>query len=184
MRESIRVVKLRVSLLCFYLSIYLYLGTSSIYERNKSGKTKVLFTLFLSIYLYLGTSFIYERKHKSGKTKGLFTLFAPESIRAMGPTTEPLYVVVSLVLLLANLLYDFYYGLLFNRKLYPYYYFLPLNISYLVCWSVTKATVDIKKVLCFTLLIISPSFAFYDLKQHLLMYKSLFYNTFNLNNLT
>jgi hypothetical protein len=42
-----------------------------------------------------GTTFHYERKYKSGKARGPLTIFAPESIRALGPITESLYIVVS-----------------------------------------------------------------------------------------
>ena len=42
-----------------------------------------------------GTTFHYERKYKNTKARGPLTLFAPESIRALGPTTESLYIVVS-----------------------------------------------------------------------------------------
>ena len=41
-----------------------------------------------------GTTFHYERKYKNSKAKGPLTLFAPENIRALGPTTCSLYVVV------------------------------------------------------------------------------------------
>ena len=43
-----------------------------------------------------GTTFHYERKYKNSKAKGPLTLFAPENIRALGPTTCSLYVVVSI----------------------------------------------------------------------------------------
>ena len=43
-----------------------------------------------------GTKIHYERKVKGrGKKARLMTMFAPEQIRMLGPTTEPLYVVVS-----------------------------------------------------------------------------------------
>ena len=41
-----------------------------------------------------GTTFHYERKYKNSKARGPLTLFAPESIRALGPTTEALFIVV------------------------------------------------------------------------------------------
>lgn len=41
-----------------------------------------------------GTTFHYERKYKNTKARGPLTLFAPESIRALGPTTESLYIVI------------------------------------------------------------------------------------------
>ena len=43
-----------------------------------------------------GTTFHYERKYKNSKARGPLTLFAPESIRALGPTTEALFIVVSI----------------------------------------------------------------------------------------
>ena len=43
-----------------------------------------------------GTTFHYERKYKNTAAKGPLTLFAPDSIRALGPTTCSLFVVVSL----------------------------------------------------------------------------------------
>ena len=45
--------------------------------------------------LFTGTTFHYERKYKNSKARGPLTLFAPESIRALGPTTEALFIVVS-----------------------------------------------------------------------------------------
>ena len=42
-----------------------------------------------------GTTFHYERKYKNTAAKGPLTLFAPESVRALGPTTCSLFVVVS-----------------------------------------------------------------------------------------
>ena len=42
-----------------------------------------------------GTTFHYERKYKNKVAKGPLTLFAPESVRALGPTTCSLFVVVS-----------------------------------------------------------------------------------------
>merc|ERR1719400_1270707 len=41
-----------------------------------------------------GTTFHYERKYKNTAAKGPLTLFAPESIRALGPTTCSLFVVL------------------------------------------------------------------------------------------
>ena len=41
-----------------------------------------------------GTTFHYERKYKNSKARGPLTLFAPENIRALGPTTESLYIVI------------------------------------------------------------------------------------------
>ena len=66
-----------------------------------------------------GTTFHYERKYKNSKAKGPLTLFAPENIRALGPTTCSLYVVVSISadhFKLFNLIY-FCYNLLF--RCYP-----------------------------------------------------------------
>ena len=48
-----------------------------------------------------GTTFHYERKYKNKAAKGPLTLFAPESVRALGPTTCSLFVVVSAVWLLS-----------------------------------------------------------------------------------
>ena len=42
-----------------------------------------------------GTTFHYERKYKNTAAKGPLTLFAPESVRALGPTTCSLFLVVS-----------------------------------------------------------------------------------------
>ena len=44
-----------------------------------------------------GTTFHYERKYKNTAAKGPLTLFAPESVRALGPTTCSLFVVVSVI---------------------------------------------------------------------------------------
>ena len=52
-----------------------------------------------SIYSIPGTTFHYERKYKNSKARGPLTLFAPESIRALGPTTEALFIVVSIVII-------------------------------------------------------------------------------------
>ena len=48
---------------------------------------------------FTGTTFHYERKYKNSKARGPLTLFAPESIRALGPTTEALFIVVSIVII-------------------------------------------------------------------------------------
>jgi hypothetical protein len=45
-----------------------------------------------------GTVFRYERKIRPGMKKGrakLLSMFAPEELTALGPTKEPLYLVVS-----------------------------------------------------------------------------------------
>ena len=52
-----------------------------------------------SIFSIPGTTFHYERKYKNSKARGPLTLFAPESIRALGPTTEALFIVVSIVII-------------------------------------------------------------------------------------
>ena len=59
---------------------------------------------FAGRYEAAGTTFYYERKHKgkrgeppkglSRKASRLMSMFAPEQIRALGPTTEQLYVVM------------------------------------------------------------------------------------------
>ena len=55
---------------------------------------------FPNDYEVAGTVAHYERKIKGssgGKRGRLLTMFAPEQIRMLGPTTEPLYIVVSTV---------------------------------------------------------------------------------------
>ena len=49
-----------------------------------------------------GTTFHYERKYKNSKAKGPLTLFAPESVRALGPTTCSLFIVVCLDFVIKN----------------------------------------------------------------------------------
>ena len=50
-----------------------------------------------------GTTFHYEKKYRNTKAKGPMNFFAPESIRALGPTTESIYIVVSYYMILHNL---------------------------------------------------------------------------------
>ena len=51
-----------------------------------------------------GTTFHYERKYKNTAAKGPLTLFAPESVRALGPTTCSLFIVVSVSVYLLTVL--------------------------------------------------------------------------------
>ena len=76
-----------------------YIGVSLMHEKHTifSGFYVTLFKIYdhpqkMDI---CGSTFHYERKYKNSKAKGPLTLFAPESIRALGPTTCSLYVVVS-----------------------------------------------------------------------------------------
>ena len=62
-----------------------------------------------------GTTFHYERKYKNSKAKGPLTLFAPENIRALGPTTCSLYVVVSFCRSFQTLKSNFIYNHLLFR---------------------------------------------------------------------
>ena len=53
---------------------------------------------FADDYELAGTVFRYERKIRPGTKKGrakLLSMFAPEELTSLGPTTEPLYLVVS-----------------------------------------------------------------------------------------
>ena len=53
---------------------------------------------FADDYEIGGTVFRYERKIRPGMKKGrakLLSMFAPEEITSLGPTSEPLYLVVS-----------------------------------------------------------------------------------------
>ena len=51
---------------------------------------------FAGDYEAAGTVFYYERTVKGKGRKGrLLSMFAPEQLRALGPTTEPIYIVVS-----------------------------------------------------------------------------------------
>ena len=53
---------------------------------------------FAGDYEAAGTTFHYERTVKGkGVKKRLMSMFAPEQIRALGPTTEPIYIVVSIL---------------------------------------------------------------------------------------
>ena len=46
-----------------------------------------------------GTTFHYERRYKNKAAKGPLTLFAPESVRALGPTTCSLFIVVRICII-------------------------------------------------------------------------------------
>ena len=65
---------------------------NSIGHYNLNGNWRIDYPQQMDI---CGTTFHYERKYKNTKARGPLTLFAPESIRALGPTTESLYIVVS-----------------------------------------------------------------------------------------
>ena len=58
---------------------------------------------FADDYELAGTIFRYERKIRAGTKKGrakLLSMFAPEELTSLGPTTEPLYLVVNSLLAL------------------------------------------------------------------------------------
>ena len=63
-----------------------------------------------------GTTFHYERKYKNSKAKGPLTLFAPESVRALGPTTCSLFIVVSLDLVIENESFKYLYLVIVPRR--------------------------------------------------------------------
>ena len=72
-------------------------NTTGSYFINGNWRTD-----FAGQYDFAGTTFFYERKHKGkkgidpdSKANRLMSMFAPEQIRALGPTQEGLYVVVS-----------------------------------------------------------------------------------------
>ena len=72
--------------------------TGELTTRNNFQQQVCLYLLICSIFKYCsGTTFHYEKKYKNSKARGPLTLFAPESIRALGPTTEPLFIVVSML---------------------------------------------------------------------------------------
>ena len=50
--------------------------------------------------MFTGTTFTYAKKSSGkGKSAALRSLFAPEEITALGPTNEPIFIVVSLSVL-------------------------------------------------------------------------------------
>ena len=77
---------------------YLALRNDSAYFLNGNWRID-----FPGTYEAAGTTFHYEKTVKgSGKIAKLRAIFAPEQIRALGPLTEPVYIVVCY-----NLGYDF-----------------------------------------------------------------------------